>query len=513
MADCEQALRREPQYGFAYAVRGHVHLRQGDRRQAIADCAEALRLGVDGWLVQLTLADAHLGENELDEALAACDAALKLSPQHAGGLVLRAKIQMQMGMLDAAVEDASAAIDLAPAWNVPYAVRGNLQGLRGDSTSALDDLNEALRLEPADAVARYNRGVAWFHQKEFARSLEDIDEAERLGYREAMLYFMRATVHLQQSEPERARLDLDEALRRDPECAPALDARANLLLNEGQRDAAMRDYNELVRLCPNIAAAYSGRGRAWIQMGEEEKAGEDFQEAAQLDPGNAEAYAMQRLLTEAAFHHNREDFQQAIARASEAINSRSGLRPGLCPPRRGLLVYGASRGGRGRLQQALGDGGEALVCDAQRPGQVYAEMGEFQSGLDDLNRAIDLESEGVPPRTLAYALSGRALAYAGLGRFEEATRDFASSIHNCPANAWVHYNHGLMHHQLGKADAAVVCFQLALELREPSLPPRKRDRARGYIRRYRKTIKHRRRGPSAGNSPRPKARRARNSRR
>lgn len=112
MADCEEAIRRAPQFGFAYAIRGHVHLRQGDRRKAIADFAEAIRLGIDGWLVQLTLADAHLGENELDEALAACDATLKLSPKHVGGLTLRAKVQMQMGSLDAAVEDASAAIDL-----------------------------------------------------------------------------------------------------------------------------------------------------------------------------------------------------------------------------------------------------------------------------------------------------------------------------------------------------------------------------------------------------------------
>ena len=83
----------------------------------------------------------------------------------------------------------------------------------------------------------------------------------------------------------------------------------------------MKDYNELVRLCPNVAAAYSSRAGAWIHLGEQEKAGQDFQEAAQLDPGHAEAYAIQRLLTEAAFHHNREDFQQAIARATEAIQA------------------------------------------------------------------------------------------------------------------------------------------------------------------------------------------------
>jgi tetratricopeptide (TPR) repeat protein len=485
MADCDQAIRRSPQYGFPYAIRGHVHLCQGDRRQAIDDCTEAVRLGTDGWLVQLTLADAHLGENELDEALAACEAALKLSPQHPGGLLLRAKTQMQMGLLDAAVDDASAAIDAAPAWHEGYAVRGNLHGLRGDTAKALTDLNEALRLEPADVVARYNRGVAWFHDQEFARALADFDEAERLGCNAAMLYFMRATVYLHQSEPERALGDLDEALRQDPECAPALGARANLLLHIGRHADAMRDYNELVRLCPNVAAAYSSRASAWLQMGEQEKAAADFQEAVQLDPGHAEAYAIERLLVEAAFHHNREDFQQAIARATEAIQADAD-----CGPAYSLRA--ASYWYTEHHVEAVDDYNKLLEMEEwpsftslSGRGQVYAEMGEFQSALDDLNRAIEHESRGVPPKTLAYALSGRALARAGLGRFEEAVQDFESSIRNCPANAWVHYNHGLMCHQLGKTDEAVVCFQLALELREPALPPRKRDRARGYVRRYR----------------------------
>ena len=55
-------------------------------------------------------------------------------------------------------------------------------------------------------------------------------------------------------------------------------------------------------------------------------------------------------------------------------------------------------------------------------GQVYAEMGEFQSGLDDLNRAIDLESQGLPPRAVAYALSGRARAWADLAALKERRR-------------------------------------------------------------------------------------------
>ena len=221
-------------------------------------------------------------------------------------------------------------------------------------------------------------------------------------------------------------------------------------------------------------------------MGEQDKAAEDFKEAVELDPGHAEVYAVQGLLIEAAFHHNREEFQEAIHRATEAIRVDEACGPA-------YAIRAAAYWYSERHVEAVDDYTQLLEMEEQPSfttlsgrGQVYAEMGEYQSALDDLDRAIDVESQGVPPAAVAYAQSGRALASAGLDRFEEAERDFASSIHESPLNAWVHYNRGLMQHQLGKTEAAVACFRLALELREPPLPPRKRDRAKGYIRRNQK---------------------------
>ena len=237
---------------------------------------------------------------------------------------------------------------------------------------------------------------------------------------------------------------------------------------------------------PTWAGAYSGRGSVWVCKGESQKAMEDYREAVELDPGNAEAYTLQRLLIEAAFHHNREDFQEAIARASEALE----LEPACIPAYAARAVaYWYTE----HHVQAVDDytkilemaGESYFVLNAR--GQVYAEMGEFENALTDLNRALEIGEKTELPTALAYALSGRALAKAGLGWFDEASKDFEDSIGKCPANAWVHYNHGLTYHQLGNAPAATTCFELALELHEPSLPPRKRDRARGYLRRYRQT--------------------------
>jgi tetratricopeptide (TPR) repeat protein len=142
-----------------------------------------------------------------------------------------------------------------------------------------------------------------------------------------------------------------------------------------------------------------------------------------------------------------------------------------------------------RLVEAVDDYDKLLEQDEDSltglsgRGQVYAEMGEFEQALEDLNRAVELCSQGGPPYLRALTLDGRALANAGLGRQEEADEDFEASIALCPDNAWVHYYRGLVHHQRGDAAAAADCFRRALESAKPSLPPRKRERARGYLRR------------------------------
>ena len=232
----------------------------------------------------------------------------------------------------------------------------------------------------------------------------------------------------------------------------------------------------MIRLCPTFSAAYAGRSHAWIQKGETAKADEDHREAVELDPSSAEVYLVQRFVVEAAFHQQREEFHEAVACTTEAIALDAE-----CPP--AWSTRAAAYWYSGQLVEAVEDYSRLLelVEDSAAAysgrGQVFAEMGEFQSALDDLNRAIRADAGAGSTAVTAYALSGRALAYAGMGRFQEASADFEESIRNSPANAWVHYNHGLMYHQMGNSAAAATCFQLALKLDDPALPPRKRDRA------------------------------------
>ena len=104
---------------------------------------------------------------------------------------------------------------------------------------------------------------------------------------------------------------------------------------------------------------------------------------------------------------------------------------------------------------------------------MYAELGEFDLALADLERAIALGQKRGGKTGLAYAYNGRALVLAGLGRLDEALRDFDRSLQDCPTTPGSYYNRGLVFHHLGRKDEAAAFFQQALDKTDPALPPKK----------------------------------------
>ena len=84
----------------------------------------------------------------------------------------------------------------------------------------------------------------------------------------------------------------------------------------------------------------------------------------------------------------------------------------------------------------LGPREELAVLEVLRSGWLVQgpKVAEFESALADLNRALEIGRHSESRVSLAYAHSGRALAFAGLERFEESGADFDQSIREALAN-------------------------------------------------------------------------------
>ena len=204
-------------------------------------------------------------------------------------------------------------------------------------------------------------------------------------------------------------------------------------------------------------------------------------EAAHAAPEHAESLEVYRLVLNASAAHDNQQYDQAVACATEAIQHDP-------DSLQAYQIRAAAYWYSERFVEAVDDYSH-LIASAEEAhgvyysgrGQVYAELGEYEKALEDLNRAVALARETGPSAGLAYSLNGRGRALTGLGRYEEAEQDFAESLRLKPENAWLHFNRGLLYLESGQPEKAATCFELSLNVASPALTPRKQARARGFL--------------------------------
>ena len=92
-------------------------------------------------------------------------------------------------------------------------------------------------------------------------------------------------------------------------------------------------------------------------------------------------------------------------------------------------------------------------------GMAYIEMGSLKQGLEDLDRAVDLNPDGVE------ALINRAAAHAQLEQGEQALADLNRVLELDPENYTAHYNRGNLRAAGGTLGLAVADYSEAVRLK------------------------------------------------
>jgi tetratricopeptide (TPR) repeat protein len=113
-------------------------------------------------------------------------------------------------------------------------------------------------------------------------------------------------------------------------------------------------------------------------------------------------------------------------------------------------------------------------------GQVLAEWGRYDQAIEELTMVI----ETAPYVAQAYARSGRAYAYGGVGQFDLALREFAGAEAVAPENSWLHYLRARCYDEMGEIERAAAGFSMALMVGAPPLNKPKREFALERISSY-----------------------------
>ena len=328
--------------------------------------------------------------------------------------------------------------------------------------------NETIQQNPEDADTYSKRGYAHFQRREYDSAIADYNKVIQLNPKDVTAYFNRSSAYQQKGFIDLHRsgggtkLDIalcDESIRFDPENAEAYFNRANayfgtfqnydsfkdkesdsVLLDYDRHNAydhlasAIVDYNKALCLLssedPMFYWCHWYRARAYHTI-----ADKIYYEIAQYDEA-IEAYRIPSGDT--------KDKQHEIAQYDEVIEAYS----------KAITDYDAADRSRG--DHSFTDGASLLIKAYFCRGKIYAEKGNYDLAIADMNRII-INDQKTAEQELAEG--GRELSLLD-DIFGGATGGyFGSSI-----SARAYSNKGFYHYKIREYDKAIEDLREAINI-------------------------------------------------
>ena len=153
--EVEAAIKRDPNLGDAYWVRGEVKLRIGAVKDALRDLKNALKLNPARAEAFATMGDCYDQMRELGKAISAYNDALKAQPHNGGWWYRLARITVDKGQrgdgythIKRALQE-GANLDPRPLWLADaYMMAGELAGDRGERKAAIQFYKTYMEVAP-----------------------------------------------------------------------------------------------------------------------------------------------------------------------------------------------------------------------------------------------------------------------------------------------------------------------------------------------------------------------------
>jgi tetratricopeptide (TPR) repeat protein len=190
--DFDKAIEIKPYYPDAYAQRGMAYHEMKDFVRAIADYDRALELEPNDDGIYNNRGIAKISKKDIDGAIADYDKSLEINPSSTNTLMNRSNARIIKGDIRGAIRDLNKIIVIRPHYAGAYLNRGLARFEMNDYASALRDYDQCIKLEPDNALAFNNRGIIKQKLEDYNGAIMDYDMAIRLDPGMANAYFNRA---------------------------------------------------------------------------------------------------------------------------------------------------------------------------------------------------------------------------------------------------------------------------------------------------------------------------------
>ncbi len=263
---------------------------------------------------------------------------------------------------------------------------------------------------------------------------------------------------------EEAVIFFSQALKLIPKGFPQL-ATSSLLINRAfclallnREKAALRDLCRIILVDPENSLAYEMRGRVNLLSNNHFAAIADCNHAINIDPTMREAY-IHRAVANYMLGNN----EASLADLNEAIDLESKDKSSLPTAylNRGL-VYKAL----GKYQESIADLTKAiglnreLITAYEELGMLYGKLENHLEALNLLNKAITMTPDSPKPGLYV----SRGIVYKNLGRFTKALEDLTRAISLDSKNILALIYLGLVYDQLHQPKKALLMLNQAIKL-------------------------------------------------
>lgn len=225
--------------------------------------------------------------------------------------------------IDKAIEYFDAKVKSEPSSQTFYE-RGIARGALGLHEQAVEDFSEAIKHDDTNLAAANDRGNAWRQLGKADLAIADFTRVIDGGVKHPGVLVNRGLARQMKGLLDPALTDFNAAIAIDPKFAPAWEAGGSARFELGDYTKAYRNYLKAIEIDGNFARALNNL--AWLLAACPEEHYRNGPEAVRLATKACELANFQDvgfLDTLAAAHAESGQFDQAIARAKQAIEKAS----------------------------------------------------------------------------------------------------------------------------------------------------------------------------------------------
>jgi len=180
IAVADEAVESEPRNAAAYGARAVMRLITGDEDSALVDCNTAIRYGTDNPGVYINRGIINYNKKRFREAMADYDMAVEMSPGLVTALFNRALLRCELGDYNNALDDLDKLVKENPDLDEAIFQRASVNALLGNIDQAIKDYSKIIERHPKFVPAYYSRAELYEKKRDAKKAYLDREKAFKL---------------------------------------------------------------------------------------------------------------------------------------------------------------------------------------------------------------------------------------------------------------------------------------------------------------------------------------------